>query len=75
MSWLASAVKAGRLRWVLVDQGQGISLPGDTRSGSQAALAAVERACPSVTISTASVTHLTMYDCSGRAAAIRGAGG
>lgn len=75
VSWLASEVRSGRLRWVLADQGQGISLPGDTRTGSQAALGAVERACPAVTISTGSGTRVTLYDCSGRAAAILKAGG
>ncbi|MBV9423221.1 MAG: hypothetical protein JOZ98_09935, partial [Solirubrobacterales bacterium] len=75
VAWLASEVKSGRMRWVLVDQAQRISLPGDTRTGSEAALSAVERACPAVTISTGSGTQVTMYDCSGRAAAILKAGG
>ncbi|MBV9422591.1 MAG: glycosyltransferase family 39 protein, partial [Solirubrobacterales bacterium] len=38
VAWLASEVKSGRMRWVLVDQAQRISLPGDTRTGSEAAL-------------------------------------
>jgi 4-amino-4-deoxy-L-arabinose transferase-like glycosyltransferase len=86
-SWIASEVKAGRLRWVLPDgtgagNGAGGRLPGDTRSGSQAAIAVVEQTCRAVSISTgssaaaatgsssASSTNTTMYDCQGRSAAI-----
>ncbi len=77
--WIASEVKAGRLRWVLPDgTGTGGRLPGDTRSGSQAAIAVVEQACRAVTIPTGSSTgatgssgaKTTMYDCRGRSAAI-----
>ncbi len=67
-SWLAAEVKAGKLSWILVDSGQsgGPTLPGDTRTGSQSALSAAEKAAPSVTLSSgAKLYHLT-----GRAAAI-----
>ncbi len=70
-AWIAEEVKAGHLRWVLADQGQaGGRLPGDTRAGSQAAIAIVERTCPAVTFTTSSGTKVTMYDCAGRASAI-----
>jgi hypothetical protein len=68
--WLASAVRSGRLRWVLADTGSGARLPGDTRTGSEAAMNAVENACRAVTVTTSGGTSLTMYDCQGRAAAI-----
>jgi 4-amino-4-deoxy-L-arabinose transferase-like glycosyltransferase len=73
-SWLASEVSSGRLRWVLVESTGGMHLPGDTRSGSQAALAAVQKACRAVNLKTGSSTA-TMYDCSGRASAILQASG
>lgn len=69
-AWIASEVSAGRLRWELADGGQQRGAPGDTRTGSQAALSAVAKACRAVAISTGSGTTATMYDCSGRVAAI-----
>jgi hypothetical protein len=75
-TWIASEVRAGRLRWVIVDSTQGVRLPGDTRTGSQAALSAVERACRAVTVPSGATSD-TMYDCLGRADAIapnRGSG-
>ncbi len=73
-SWLANAVRTGRLRWVIVSSGQGPRLPGDTRSGSQSAFTAVERACKAVSIS-GGTSGTTMYDCLGRANAIAAATG
>ncbi len=73
-SWLASAVSSGHLRWVLVEGNGGMRLPGDTRSGSQSAFAAVQKACRAVRLNTGSSTA-TMYDCSGRASAILQASG
>jgi len=65
--WLAAEVRSGRLRWILVDSGQGGGgLPGDTRAGSQSAFAAVAKACPSITLS----SGVTLYDCAGHASAI-----
>ena len=75
VKWLASEVAAGRLRWVIVDSTQGGGgLPGDTRTGSQTAMAAVAKSCKAVTLKTSNGTA-TMYDCSGRAAAILAAAG
>ena len=52
--WLAQEVRAGKIRWVLGEQsaagGFGGRLPGDTRTGSKAAMAAVEAACTKVTL-------------------------
>jgi hypothetical protein len=70
-TWIAQEVAAGRLRWVLVDgtqTGAG-GLPGDTRTGSQAAMNIVASSCRRVTLSTSGST-MRMYDCQGRAAAI-----
>ena len=76
VKWLASEVAAGRLRWVIVDSTQqgGGGLPGDTRTGSQTAMDAVAKSCKAVTLKTTNGTA-TMYDCSGRAAAILAAAG
>jgi 4-amino-4-deoxy-L-arabinose transferase-like glycosyltransferase len=68
ISWLAEEVAAGKIRWVLAGQsataaGVGAGrLPGDTRKGSTVAIAAVEKVCRKVTVSTS-----TLYDCQGRA--------
>jgi 4-amino-4-deoxy-L-arabinose transferase-like glycosyltransferase len=62
-SWLAGEVSSGRLTWLLVDGAQGFGLPGDTRTGSQTAIAAVEKACPSVRLSNGA----TLYYCAGHA--------
>jgi 4-amino-4-deoxy-L-arabinose transferase-like glycosyltransferase len=54
-AWLAQRVRSGTIRWVLGEQSgtQGVrGLPGDTRAGSKAAIAAVEKACKKVTLST-----------------------
>jgi 4-amino-4-deoxy-L-arabinose transferase-like glycosyltransferase len=70
VSWLASAVGAGRLRWVLANGTGGGRTPGDTRTGSQSAINVVEEACKPATFASSNGTKLTMYDCEGRAAAI-----
>jgi len=67
VSWLAQAVRSGRLRWVLVDQAGG--LPGDTRAGSSEAMVAIKRTCRAVSV-TASGASVTLYDCAGRASAL-----
>jgi hypothetical protein len=69
-AWIAMEVRDGHLRWVLADDGQGFQGPRDTRTGSQAALAVVEKTCPSVTFMSSGGTKVTMYDCQGHAAAI-----
>jgi 4-amino-4-deoxy-L-arabinose transferase-like glycosyltransferase len=69
ISWLAAEVSSGHIRWVLAGQsGVGVGagagrLPGDTRTGSSVAIAAAEKVCRKVTVSTS-----TLYDCQGRAA-------
>jgi hypothetical protein len=87
VSWLAQEVEAGKIRWVLAEEqrgglggGIGRGLPGDTRAGAKAAIAAVGKACQAVTLtSTGSGTSTTeasrgsaatgtLYDCQGRAA-------
>ncbi len=76
VAWLAQRVQSGGIRWVLTAgsrAGFG-GLPGDTRAGSQSALASVERACRRVTLpSSASTASGTLYDCRGRAGALAGA--
>ena len=69
-AWLASEVRSGHLRWVLADAGSSARLPGDTRTGSQSAIADVEKACRAVTFTSSAGSKVTMYDCAGRAAAI-----
>jgi hypothetical protein len=72
-SWLAQEVAVGKIRWVVADQsGTGFGgLPGDTRTGSKTAMAAVSEACRKVTLSGSSAG--TLYDCRGRAAALASA--
>jgi hypothetical protein len=70
-SWVAMEVADGRLRWVLAEGAGGFGAPGDTRSGSQAAIDVVEKACRADTISGKnSGAKVTLYDCQGRASAI-----
>jgi 4-amino-4-deoxy-L-arabinose transferase-like glycosyltransferase len=85
VAWLAHEVSSGSIRWVLADglNAGGPRLPGDTRSGSKTAIAAVARACRKVTLpasastiagarsgSLATASAGTLYDCQGRAAAL-----
>ncbi len=54
-AWLAQEVSSGSIRWVLAEQtgGSGFGargLPGDTRAGSKAAMAAVAKACRKVSL-------------------------
>ena len=71
-AWIALEVRDGHLRWVIANSssGQGFRAPGDTRQGSQAAMAVVAKTCRAVTLSSSSGNNSTMYDCQGRAAAI-----
>ena len=88
VSWLAQEVRAGKIRWVLAEEGAGQGgpgLPGDTRVGAKTAMAAVAKACKRVTLSSASAggttettaggtgAEATLYDCQGRSAAIANA--
>ena len=68
-SWIAMEVREGRLRWVIADNTQGVSLPGDTRTGSQTAMDVVAKTCRVVTLSSSGANG-QMYDCLGRATAI-----
>ncbi|MBV8219288.1 MAG: glycosyltransferase family 39 protein, partial [Solirubrobacterales bacterium] len=68
-SWIAMEVREGRLRWVITDGSQRVSLPGDTRAGSQVAMDVVAKTCRPVTLSIDGASG-QMYDCRGHAAAI-----
>jgi 4-amino-4-deoxy-L-arabinose transferase-like glycosyltransferase len=77
-AWLAERVRSGAIRWVLAEQSAGQSsrgLPGDTRAGSKAAMAAVEKACEKVTLPTGTggSASTSLYDCQGRAGALASA--
>ncbi len=84
VSWLAQEVGSGKIRWVLTSEqgaagfgarGFGGGLPGDTRTGSTTALAAVSKACTRITLSgSTSGSAQALYDCQGRAAALTAAG-
>ena len=91
VSWLAHEVSTGKLRWVVGEQsatggGSAGRLPGDTRTGSKTAIAAVEVACRKVTLPTSTSTTSgaasasassssasALYDCQGRASALASA--
>jgi 4-amino-4-deoxy-L-arabinose transferase-like glycosyltransferase len=76
--WLADAVASGQIRWVLT--GGEMSGPGgDTRTGSTGVMAAVAKSCTAVPSSayasgagsTSSTSGSALYDCSGKADALR----
>jgi 4-amino-4-deoxy-L-arabinose transferase-like glycosyltransferase len=67
LSWLADAVASGRIRWVLADGAGG--LRQDNRIGSSQAMAAVQATCKRVS----AVSSGALYDCQGRADALRAA--
>jgi 4-amino-4-deoxy-L-arabinose transferase-like glycosyltransferase len=90
VSWLAQRVRSGAIRWVLAEQvGAGPRLPGDTRTGSQAAISAVAKACRAVSLPTRASSATegaagltpstsgegTLYDCRGRSQQLLSAGG
>jgi hypothetical protein len=75
VSWLADAVRSGRIRWVLTDGATGG--PGrDGRVGSSKVMTAVAATCKRVpssaytTKATSTGTAGSLYDCQGRAAAL-----
>jgi 4-amino-4-deoxy-L-arabinose transferase-like glycosyltransferase len=68
-AWIATEVRAGHLRWVIVDGSQDFRAAGDTRTGSQSAMDVVAKTCRKVTFRADGTTY-TMYDCRGRASAI-----
>jgi 4-amino-4-deoxy-L-arabinose transferase-like glycosyltransferase len=75
-AWLAQEVAAGKIRWVVGEQGTGTGnfarLPGDTRTGSKQALAAVAAVCTRIPLGSSSSGAL--YDCRGHAAGLARAG-
>jgi hypothetical protein len=62
-AWLADAVRDGRVRWVLAEEG-GMGGPQDSRVGDRAVMSAVAETCKPVS----AVDGL--YDCSGSADAL-----
>jgi hypothetical protein len=68
VDWLADAIDAGRIRWVLTDGTGGGAMMQDGRVGSSEVMAAVAATCTAVP----SVDGL--YDCAGSTAALRAAG-
>ena len=66
VSWLAQEVSSGHIRWVLADSGGFGGVGGDSRPGASRALAAAAQVCKAVTVGST-----TLYDCAGRAAALR----
>jgi 4-amino-4-deoxy-L-arabinose transferase-like glycosyltransferase len=64
-TWLADAIDAGRIRWVLADGG-GSGGPNDNRVGSRSIMTLVTQAC-------AATNSSGLYDCAGKASALRAA--
>jgi 4-amino-4-deoxy-L-arabinose transferase-like glycosyltransferase len=81
VAWLSDEVRAGSIRWVLAEQtgtqmGRGGGgLPGDTRAGSKAAMAAVAKACRKVALTTSSSSTAARASGGGQALAGTGATG
>jgi 4-amino-4-deoxy-L-arabinose transferase-like glycosyltransferase len=71
-TWLADAVRSGRVRWVLAGDSGGFG-GNDGRVGSSQVMAAVAQVGRKVTITAGSSTT-TLYDLSGRADALAAAG-
>jgi 4-amino-4-deoxy-L-arabinose transferase-like glycosyltransferase len=73
VDWLANAVRSGRIRWVLVSSGGQAGMPGDGRTGSRTAMAAVQSSCRRV-LSVGGSGSSVLYDCLGRADSLARAG-
>ncbi|MDX6724979.1 MAG: hypothetical protein QOD73_3383 [Solirubrobacteraceae bacterium] len=75
VSWLAGAVRSGRIRWVLTDSGgPGGGMRNDGRVGATTAMSAVAQACTATGSAGSAVTTSTgFYDCLGRADALAAA--
>jgi hypothetical protein len=77
VAWLANEVSSGHIRWVLDEEGSGGSGgfrgPGETRPGAKAAMAAAAKACQPISTQSSAQAG-ALYDCQGRAAALRNAG-
>ena len=72
-TWLADAVRSGRVRWVLTSGSAGGVGGNDGRVGSSKVMAAVAQVGRKVTVTSGSSTT-TLYDLSGRADALAAAG-
>lgn len=79
VAWLANAVADGRLRWFYTgSSGMGGGF-ADARQGSKSAMEAVQEACKSVSLGSATSTTTTssttsssgFYDCAGKSAALK----
>ncbi|MBV9047726.1 MAG: hypothetical protein JOY58_05635, partial [Solirubrobacterales bacterium] len=70
VAWLAGQVASGHLRWIVISDGGGLQLPGDTRSGSEDAMDAAANVCKAVNLSSSVNSGSKIYDCQGRASAI-----
>jgi 4-amino-4-deoxy-L-arabinose transferase-like glycosyltransferase len=71
VAWLADAVRAGRIRWVLTDGSGGGFGGNDGRVGSSTVMAAVAQTCtPVSSASSSSTTTSGLYDCRGKADAL-----
>ncbi|MEA2279658.1 MAG: hypothetical protein QOK21_265 [Solirubrobacteraceae bacterium] len=75
-SWLAAAVRDGRIRWVLDGGGAGRGMANDGRAGTTALMRTVASTCTAARGATSSSSSAagTLYDCSGKAAALAAAG-
>ena len=68
-TWLAQAIRDGRIRWVLTGGSGPGGPPGaaDNRVGSRTVMSLVQSSCRKAPLST---TSGGLYDCSGRASAL-----
>jgi hypothetical protein len=67
--WIASEVREAHLRYILGGSNGGLTLAGDTRTGSASAIELAERVATKVTF-TYDGQHVTLYDLKGKADAI-----
>jgi hypothetical protein len=74
VSWLAQEVATGHLRWILGGASSQAGLPGDTRSGSTTAFAAVAKACTAVSLSTSSSSASSSASAASALGSLFGAG-
>jgi len=71
VSWLAQAVAAGKIRWVIADTFGG-GFGRDTRIGARDVMTVVQNVCTPVTTNSSS-TLSSLYDCSGKASSLESA--
>ncbi|MGD0197516.1 MAG: glycosyltransferase family 39 protein [Solirubrobacteraceae bacterium] len=69
IAWFAREVRSGQIRWVYEGGTSGFGSPADGRAGATAVLDAAAKACKAVDTSAVSSSG-TLYDCSGKAAAL-----